>query len=514
MARATLARGDRGLRRRDRPVLKRNGGQASALNAGFARSRGEVVIFLDADDVLLPGAAERALALFHRPGRREGALADVGDRRGGSAHGSSAPGRPAARGRPASGTCCRRGRQLRVRARRRAATHGLVASSSAFCRFPRMLYRISADKHLLELAPFFGELRRITRAALAYRRHAAHSQMSRDVEERLAPSCASTSCSAARDRTSPPRAGYQRRPRRLETQFVVASAIGAVIREIASLPLATDLCSRRRWRVGSAPLGASAAIWPFLDRDGRFTGSPADDATRDRELERLRGVGASYLIFRLVVGLVARALPRIARLRAQRFRCVLDDEHVVAFDLRAGHGTPLSERWNEHGSHHDRLRAARSFLQGGRVADQYPGIHGKAVPPGCRRHWCSACHPPAGRRTAPRPERVPPCCGPMAASRRIAPGISCIGQSDEPSSSASSRTTASSSPDGCSLHAACEDHPADVVAPLLFEPRGAAEQGAFRRSPRLDPQAAGREARDTLTRNPARSRSNRRTAAD
>jgi glycosyltransferase involved in cell wall biosynthesis len=36
------------------PVLKPNGGQASAFNAGFARSRGHVVIFLDADDVLLP----------------------------------------------------------------------------------------------------------------------------------------------------------------------------------------------------------------------------------------------------------------------------------------------------------------------------------------------------------------------------------------------------------------------------------------------------------------------------
>lgn len=38
-------------------VLKDNGGQASALNAGFARSEGDVVIFLDSDDVLHPHAA-------------------------------------------------------------------------------------------------------------------------------------------------------------------------------------------------------------------------------------------------------------------------------------------------------------------------------------------------------------------------------------------------------------------------------------------------------------------------
>lgn len=46
------------------PVLKPNGGQASALNAGLAASHGEVVLFLDADDVLLPEAVERAVAAF------------------------------------------------------------------------------------------------------------------------------------------------------------------------------------------------------------------------------------------------------------------------------------------------------------------------------------------------------------------------------------------------------------------------------------------------------------------
>jgi len=38
-------------------ILRDNGGQSASCNMGFARSRGEVVIFLDADDVLLPQAA-------------------------------------------------------------------------------------------------------------------------------------------------------------------------------------------------------------------------------------------------------------------------------------------------------------------------------------------------------------------------------------------------------------------------------------------------------------------------
>jgi GT2 family glycosyltransferase len=45
-------------------VFKDRGGQASALNAAIGLCRGEVVIFLDADDRLHPAAAEQAAAAF------------------------------------------------------------------------------------------------------------------------------------------------------------------------------------------------------------------------------------------------------------------------------------------------------------------------------------------------------------------------------------------------------------------------------------------------------------------
>jgi glycosyltransferase involved in cell wall biosynthesis len=49
-------------------VLKEQGGQASALNAGLERCRGDVLLVLDADDLLEPQAAERvAAALAARP---------------------------------------------------------------------------------------------------------------------------------------------------------------------------------------------------------------------------------------------------------------------------------------------------------------------------------------------------------------------------------------------------------------------------------------------------------------
>jgi len=48
------------------PVFKPNGGQASAFNAGIQESDGEFVIFLDADDVLMPGICAEVAETFAR----------------------------------------------------------------------------------------------------------------------------------------------------------------------------------------------------------------------------------------------------------------------------------------------------------------------------------------------------------------------------------------------------------------------------------------------------------------
>ncbi|MBD1927438.1 glycosyltransferase [Trichocoleus sp. FACHB-90] len=46
------------------PVLKENGGQASAFNAGFAASSGDIICFLDADDVYVPEKATEVVEAF------------------------------------------------------------------------------------------------------------------------------------------------------------------------------------------------------------------------------------------------------------------------------------------------------------------------------------------------------------------------------------------------------------------------------------------------------------------
>ncbi|MEM8614683.1 MAG: glycosyltransferase family 2 protein [Cyanobacteria bacterium P01_H01_bin.105] len=52
---------------RIRAIFQPNGKQAAALNTGFAASRGEIIVFLDADDFLMPSAIEKIVAAF-QPG--------------------------------------------------------------------------------------------------------------------------------------------------------------------------------------------------------------------------------------------------------------------------------------------------------------------------------------------------------------------------------------------------------------------------------------------------------------
>jgi glycosyltransferase involved in cell wall biosynthesis len=45
-------------------VHKENGGMGSAFNEGYRRCRGDVIFFLDSDDILVPTAVERAVGAF------------------------------------------------------------------------------------------------------------------------------------------------------------------------------------------------------------------------------------------------------------------------------------------------------------------------------------------------------------------------------------------------------------------------------------------------------------------
>lgn len=48
------------------PILKENGGQATAFNLGFAASRGDIICFLDSDDLFEPHKIEEIVQIFEQ----------------------------------------------------------------------------------------------------------------------------------------------------------------------------------------------------------------------------------------------------------------------------------------------------------------------------------------------------------------------------------------------------------------------------------------------------------------
>ena len=162
----------RGYGNRVIPVLQpRNAGQGAAFNAGFEATRGEVVLFLDADDWLYPQAAARVLDAFEPGVAKVHFRLDLVD----------------AEGKvidlfPAPEVAFDDGDVLpRLLSTGRYETS--VTSGNAFARaaltavlpVPEEDYRISADGYLVTVAPFHGRVASIEDPLGAYVVHGANN---------------------------------------------------------------------------------------------------------------------------------------------------------------------------------------------------------------------------------------------------------------------------------------------------------------------------------------------------
>jgi glycosyltransferase involved in cell wall biosynthesis len=74
---------------------------------------------------------------------------------------------------------------------------------------------------------------------------------------------------------------------------------------------------------------------PFLERDGLYWGSPGDDDTATRELERLRQSGASAIAFSWHAFWWFDHYVKFYHYLDTRFRRVIENDHLVAFELQA-----------------------------------------------------------------------------------------------------------------------------------------------------------------------------------
>lgn len=164
-SRAVIARyGDR-----IHPVLRENGGQAAALNSGFEASRGEVIFFLDSDDLLHPDAVAEVMKVW-RPGVvKVQFLLDLIDAAG-APRGSRFP---PDRGWPG---------ELRDLILSLGTYPSTGTTGNAFCRkalarlmpVPETRWRRQPDSYLILLIPFLGEALWLDRVLGCYRSHGSN----------------------------------------------------------------------------------------------------------------------------------------------------------------------------------------------------------------------------------------------------------------------------------------------------------------------------------------------------
>lgn len=148
-------------------ICKTNGGQASAMNAGFAASSGDLVWFVDADDVLFPGAIEAVRNAWREGFSKLHVRCRLID-------GEGHPGRvfprsfiPLPQG-DISAICRLMG------AYPSSPTSGNIYDRGylqAVMPIPEQFYRICADAYLHDRAPFRGQLGAISQALVGYRVH-------------------------------------------------------------------------------------------------------------------------------------------------------------------------------------------------------------------------------------------------------------------------------------------------------------------------------------------------------
>jgi hypothetical protein len=73
---------------------------------------------------------------------------------------------------------------------------------------------------------------------------------------------------------------------------------------------------------------------PFLERDGQYWGSPPDDETAIREMERLHQVGANFIVFAEPAFWWLDHYTGLRDYLQTTYDCVLENKRLVAFDLR------------------------------------------------------------------------------------------------------------------------------------------------------------------------------------
>lgn len=322
------------------PVFKENRGMDTALNAGFAASTGEVVLFVDADDVLLPGAVANAVSRFTSPDvvKVHWPLREI-----------DGSGRPTGRIIPERALLEGDLRPLVINGGPDAYISPPTSGNAWSRRFltqvfpiPEPDYKRHAEMYLVTLASVYGVIRSVGEPQGCYRIHGTNDYACRPMDEKN-------------------RRNYENYLRRCDLLKKALRLAGIEVgpgawqegnlaydwmhrRHVATQELATLVpagesfifVDEQQWADpwAKGPTFTDRFAIPFLERHGRYWGRPADDPTAIRELERLRLAGAVCIAFAWPAFWWLECYPELHRHLRSKFACVLQNDNLVVFDLR------------------------------------------------------------------------------------------------------------------------------------------------------------------------------------
>lgn len=328
---------------RIRPVLKSNGGQASALNAGFAASHGDVVLFLDADDMLFPSAVATAVRFFSETGTTKVhwplEVIDRAGRRMGETRPPQTPPEGDFR------------QQVLERGPSNVASSPTSGNAWSASFLERILpipedvpyYRSCADEYLYTLAPVFGLVRTIREPQGCYRIHGANVYSSRSFRQKLElelegydSQCRAISATLARngivvDAGSWKQHSWFHRLNRAVTDILMVVPQGHHF----------VLVDGNTWGAPRELMGRT--VRPLIELDGEDGGPPADDESAIRRMTALLEGHTPFLIIAWPCFWWFDEYPRWSQYLNGAGRCVLSNDRVVIFDFRQ----PPSERIDE-----------------------------------------------------------------------------------------------------------------------------------------------------------------------
>jgi Glycosyl transferase family 2 len=314
------------------PVFKENGGQASAFNAGFLVSSGEVVFFLDADDRFSPTTVEAAMNLFEPGVAKVHWPLRVIDEHG-EDKGRVVPSEELPEGDSRDFVIGEGPWNCIV-----APTTGNAWARTFLERvlpIPEKEWRICTDSYLFTLAPVFGLIKRLSKPQGFYRVHGQSNFSSANFDERLqlhllyfnracdalGKFCQELDIPADQEAWKTKSWAHRLSSSTQEILQLVPEGESFILADGDSWGTDNDLGGRHRI--------------PFLERDGQYGGAPPDDATAIRELERLRRSGASFVVFAWPAFWWLDHYVGLHEYLRSKYRCLMENDLLMAFDLRS-----------------------------------------------------------------------------------------------------------------------------------------------------------------------------------